>query len=71
MQTNVDKAEEWMGMLRIAAAECNCKELDRQLKEQFVHGLNDNEMLTEIIYKLTTMTNTSTVTSEQILAWAR
>ena len=54
--------------LRIAVAECNYKKLDRQLKEQFLHGLNDNDMLTEIIYKLTTMTYINTVTSKEILA---
>ena len=35
-----------MGQLRITVAECNYKELDRQLKEQFIHGLDDNDMLT-------------------------
>ena len=28
--------------------------LDRQLKEQFIHGINDNDVLTEIIHELTT-----------------
>ena len=32
--------------------ECNYKEIDRQLKEQFIHGLNDNYMLGEIIREL-------------------
>ena len=36
------------GTLRLAAVECNYKEIDRQLKEQFMHGLNDNDMLAEI-----------------------
>ena len=27
--------EEWMGRLRLSAIECNYKETDRQLKEQF------------------------------------
>ena len=55
----IDKVvpEKWMGRLRIAVAEYNYKELDRQLKE--------------IIHELTTMTETSAVTSEQMLAWAR
>ena len=26
------------------AAQCNYQELDRHLKEQFIHGLNDNDM---------------------------
>ena len=35
-------ADKWMGRLHVAVAECNYRELDRQLKEQFIHGLNDN-----------------------------
>ena len=38
-----------MGRLRLAAVECNYKEIDRQLKEQFIHRLNDNDMPAEII----------------------
>ena len=39
-----DSAEEWMGWLWMVAAECGYKEVDRQLKEQFIHGLNDKIM---------------------------
>ena len=38
-----------MGRLRTAAVECNNKEIDRQLQEQFIHGLNDKDMVAEII----------------------
>ena len=48
--------DEWMGRLCVAVAECNYREPDRQLKEQFVHGLNDRFMLDEIIRELTTKT---------------
>ena len=34
-----------MGRLQVAAVECNYQEVDRQLKEQFIHGINDNCML--------------------------
>ena len=44
-----ENAEDWMGRLRLAPVECNYKEIDRQLKEKFIHGLNDNDMLVEII----------------------
>ena len=40
------------------------------LKEQFIHGLKDNDMLTEIIHELTTVRDTSMITSDQVLAWA-
>ena len=48
---------EWMGRLHVAAPECNYRELDRQLKEEFIHGLNDRCMLDEIIRELTTKNN--------------
>ena len=41
-----------MGRLWIAVVECNYKEVDRQLKEQFIHGLNDRVMLDEIVREL-------------------
>ena len=40
-----ENTKEWMGRLRIMAAECNYQELDRKFKEQFIHGLNDKDML--------------------------
>ena len=41
-----------MGRLRTAVVECIYKEMDRQLKEQFIHGVNGNEMLVEVIKEL-------------------
>ena len=43
-----ENAEEWMGRLQLSAIECNYKQLDIQLKEQFIHGLNDTDMLGKI-----------------------
>ena len=48
-----ENVEEWMGRLRISATECNYKEIDRQLKEQFMHGLNNSYMSLKIIRELT------------------
>ena len=48
-----ENAGGWMGRLQLSAIECNYKKLDRQLKEQFVPGLNDTDMLGEIIWELT------------------
>ena len=50
---NGENAEEWMGKLCLSTVECSYKELDGQLKEQFIHGLNDTDMLAEIIRELT------------------
>ena len=44
-----ESADEWMGRLLVVAAECNYRELDRQLKEEFIHGLNEKCMLDAII----------------------
>ena len=65
-----ESADEWMGKLHVAAAEFNYRELDRQLKEQFIHGLNAKLMLDEIIRELTTKNNNEQVTHEGVLTWA-
>ena len=59
-----------MGKCRIATTECNYNKNDRQLKEQFLHGLNDSDMSIEIITKLTKIEENDNMTSEQVLAWA-
>ena len=48
-----ENVEEWMERLSVAAVECNYHEVNRQLKELFVYGLNDKCMLEEIIKELT------------------
>ena len=50
--------------------ECKYKEVYRQVKEQFIHGLNDDEMLAEIIRELTKKKENVTIPSETVLAWA-
>ena len=65
-----DNVEEWMGRLWVAAVECNYQEVDRQLKEQFINGLNDKCMLEEIIKELTATNNDDHITSGDVLAWA-
>ena len=57
-----------MGRLRLAAIECNYKEIDRQLKEQFIHGLNDTDMLAEIFRELTKIQEKTEITSEKYCA---
>ena len=60
-----------MGQLHIAAAECGYKEIDRQLKEQIIHGLNDKSMLDEIMRELTSRNGNVQTTSEDVLVWAK
>ena len=51
--------------LKISATECNYNDINRQLKEQFIHGLN-NGIMVEIISKLTKGENKD-VTNNQVL----
>ena len=60
-----------MGRLHMAAVECNYQEIDRQLREQFIHGLNVKHMLEEIIKELTVTSNDDHITSVGVLAWAK
>ena len=60
-----------MGHLCMAAAECGYKEIDQQLREQFIHRLNDRVMLDDIIRELTSKTNSDQTTSKDVLAWAK
>ena len=53
-------------VFRLAAVEFNYKEIDRKLKEQLIYGLNDNDMLAEIIRKLTKTEASTAVTNEQV-----
>ena len=66
-----ENIKEWMGRLQVAAVECNYQEVDRQLKEQFIHGLNNKCMLEEIIKELTATKNDDHITSGGVLAWAK
>ena len=59
-----------MGRLRILATECNYKDIDRQLKEQFIHGLNNSGMMVEIIRELSKGENKD-MTSNQVLFWPK
>ena len=70
-ETSNESAEEWVGRLRMAVVECNYKEIDRQLKEQFIHGLNDEEMLVEIIRELTNCKENTTIYNETVLTWEK
>ena len=45
--------------------------MDRQLKEQFIHGLDDEEMLEEIIRELTKCDENTNIHSENVLTWKK
>ena len=51
----------------MAAEECNYRGIDGQWKEQFMHRLNGNDMLAEIIRDFTKAEESTAVASEQEL----
>ena len=57
-----------MGRLWVAAVECNYQKVDRQFKEQFIHGLNNKCMLEEILKELTATKIEDHTTSGGVLA---
>ena len=44
-----ESAEEWMGHLGFTAKECEYETCDRWLKEQYISGIYDGDMMTKII----------------------
>ena len=52
------------------ANECGYKKNDRGLKEQFRNGMNDDDMIAEIVEELNTTKNMTEIASEKILYWA-
>ena len=53
-----EKAEEWMGHLRIKVNEFGYNKRDRKPKEQFTNGISDEEMMTKIIRQFTAIEET-------------
>ena len=45
--------------------------IHRQLKQEFIHSLNDKSMLYEIIRELTSRNSNVQTTSKDVLAWAK
>ena len=53
------------------AVGCKYIAMDINLKEQFINDLNDNGMIVEIIQEFSSISDTSSVTNEQVLTQAR
>ena len=60
--------EQWMGRMCV---ECIYQEVDRQLKEQFIHSLNDKQILEEIMRELTATNSDDHITSGGVVAWEK
>ena len=52
-------------------SQCNYQEINRQLKEKFIHGLNDTDILGEIIQELTKIKENGKIMSKNVLSWAK
>ena len=59
--------EEWIKWLRKAAKECKYQELDRQVKEQFICGINNEYMQRKIDNELKVTSKTDEIMSNQVL----
>ena len=64
-----ESPEEWMGHLRVKANECECKDRDKRLKEQFI--INDDEMMTEIIKELAIIKKTNEIIGVSVMHWVK
>ena len=60
-------AQEWMGRLWTEEVECEYKEYDRLLTEQFISGLNDKGMNVEILKESATLADIKDAMSECVL----
>ena len=58
--------EEWLERLTVTPIGCNYQEVDTQLKEQFIHGFNDKNMLEEIIKELMAVKSDQQTTSVNV-----
>ena len=66
-----ENVEEWMGRLCVVPVECNYQEVNRQLKELFIHGLNNKHILEEITKELMATNNDDHIKSGGVLAWGK
>ena len=60
-----------MDCLRVKVNQCEYKEKDSRLKEQFINGINDIYMVTKIVRELTGIKETDEVKAEHVLSLPR
>ena len=63
-------AQEWMSRLCPRQQIGNYNECARMLAEQFIHGLDENGMIIEILRKVSTLEGNNDAMSERVLLWA-
>ena len=65
-----ENVEKWIERVRLVANECEYQEHDRQITEQFICGLNDEHMQSEIISEIEARSKADKITSKHVLMWA-
>ena len=65
------KIEEWMKRERVEVENCEYLEQDRQIKEQFICGLDDEGMRIKVMNEIKDISKTDIVTSKQVLVLAK
>ena len=60
-----------MGRLWINAIVCKYQEYNSRLKEQFINGLNNENIKAKIFKELTALKDASKLSSMQVFMWAK
>ena len=60
-----------MDRLRTVAANCDYCKCDRRLTKQFIQGLDNEGMISEILREVSALENIDDATSEWVLLWAK
>ena len=60
-----------MGTLQTKTTNCDYNKYDRQITEQFIHGLDDEGMINKILREVLALADTTDVTSEWLLLLAQ
>ena len=53
------------------ASDCEYHDYDQRLKEQNIHGLDNEDMIGEILRELTALEDINEITCNQILVWVQ
>ena len=59
-----ESAQEWMGRLQTKAAGCDYNEYGRKITEQFIHSLDSEGVINEILKEVSALENIDDTTGE-------
>ena len=68
---SAESVQEWMARLWIKVPEYTHQENDQGLKEQFINGMNDEDITAIITKELIALKDMCEVSSEQVFVWAQ